>query len=118
MPVMDGLACLDRIMIEWPCPVVMVSALTAEAADATLEALHLGAVDFIARPGGAISLNIPEMAPLLVRTVRAAAGARPRPSLRLKEKVRHRMGGAMAQPRRRAAGVGTAERPDRGTAWC
>ena len=62
MPLMDGLTCLDRIMIEHPCPVVMVSALTAEDADATLEAFHLGAVDFIAKPGGAISLNIHEIA--------------------------------------------------------
>ena len=36
MPQMDGLACLDRIMVEHPCPVVMVSSLTAEGAEATL----------------------------------------------------------------------------------
>ena len=39
MPGMDGLACLDRIMIEHPRPVLMVSSLTREGADATLEAL-------------------------------------------------------------------------------
>ena len=33
MPQMDGLACLDRIMVERPCPVVMVSSLTADGAD-------------------------------------------------------------------------------------
>ena len=48
MPEMDGLTCLDRIMIETPCPVVMVSSMTAAGADATLEALRLGAVDFVA----------------------------------------------------------------------
>ena len=42
MPQMNGLECLDRIMLERPCPVVMVSSLTAEGADATLEALRLG----------------------------------------------------------------------------
>jgi two-component system, chemotaxis family, protein-glutamate methylesterase/glutaminase len=103
MPRMDGLSCLDRIMIEHPCPVVMVSSLTAEAADATLEALHLGAVDFIAKPGGAISMKIHEIAPMLVEKVRAAASARPRASLRLKERVRHRVGNAVPRPRRRAA---------------
>ncbi len=36
MPQMDGLACLDRIMVEHPCPVVMVSSLTAEGAETTL----------------------------------------------------------------------------------
>jgi two-component system chemotaxis response regulator CheB len=91
MPQMDGLECLDRIMLERPSPVVMVSSLTAAGADATFEALRLGAVDFIAKPDSAVSLNIHEMAPLLVAKVRAAAGARIRPSLRLKDRVRHRM---------------------------
>ena len=115
MPRMDGLSCLDRIMIEHPCPVVMVSSLTAEAADATLEALHLGAVDFIAKPGGAISMKIHEIAPLLVDKVRAAASARPRASLRLKERVRHRVGNAMPRPRRRAATAEPFVQPNRST---
>jgi len=106
MPRMDGLACLDRIMIEHPCPVVMVSSLTADAADATLEALTLGAVDFIAKPGGAISMNIHQIAPLLVEKVRAAAGARLRSSLRLAERVRHRVGTVAPRARRRAAAAG------------
>ena len=93
MPQMDGLACLDRIMVEHPCPVVMVSSLTAEGADATLEALRLGAIDFVAKPEGAISLHIDELTGELVAKVRAAAGARIRSSARLKERVRHRIGG-------------------------
>ncbi len=112
MPQMDGLACLDRIMIEQPCPVVMVSALTAEAADATLEALHLGAVDFIAKPGGAISMNIHQIAPVLVDKVRAAAGMRVRPSWRLKERVRHRVGHAVPRSRLRAPAVAPFVGPD------
>lgn len=47
MPRMDGLACLKRIMAEMPLPVLMVSSLTKEGATATLEALALGALDFI-----------------------------------------------------------------------
>jgi two-component system chemotaxis response regulator CheB len=97
MPQMDGLACLDRIMVERPSPVVMVSSLTAEGADETLEALRLGAVDFVAKPEGAVSLRIQEIAPDLIAKVRAAAGARLRSSLRLKERVRHRMGGGAPQ---------------------
>jgi two-component system chemotaxis response regulator CheB len=97
MPDMDGLACLDRIMVERPCPVVMVSSLTAAGADATLEALRLGAVDFVAKPAGAVSLRIDEMAPILVEKVRAAAGARLRPSLRLRDRIRHRAG-RLAEP--------------------
>jgi len=46
MPQMGGLECLDQIMLRKPCPVVMVSSVTAEGAEETLEALRLGAVDF------------------------------------------------------------------------
>jgi len=91
MPEMDGLTCLDRIMIEQPCPVVMVSSMTAEGADATIEALRLGAVDFVAKPTRAVSLRIEELARPLIEKVRAAAGAKLRSSLRLRDKVRHRM---------------------------
>ena len=97
MPHMDGLACLNRIMIERPRPVVMVSSLTAAGADATFEALRLGAVDFIPKPDGAVSLSIDELAPLLVEKVRAAAGARLKPTLRLRERVRHRIGGGRTE---------------------
>jgi two-component system chemotaxis response regulator CheB len=115
MPRMDGLTCLDRIMVEHPCPVVMVSALTAEAADATLEALHLGAVDFITKPTGPISMDIHEIAPLLVDKVRAAAGARLPPSLRLRERVRHRVGKAVPRARRSTAAVESFAGPNRAT---
>lgn len=100
MPQMDGLACLDRIMIERPTPVVMVSSLTAEGAEETLEALRLGAVDFVAKPEGAVSLRIHEVAADLIDKVRAAAGARLRSSLRLKDRVRHRIGAASRLPSR------------------
>ena len=75
MPEMNGLECLDRIMVERPCPVVMVSSLTAEGADATLEALRLGAVDFVPKPEGAVSLRMAEFAPTLDRE--SARGRRP-----------------------------------------
>ncbi len=88
MPLMDGLSCLDRIMLEHPCPVVMVSSLTEEGAEETLAALEIGAVDFIAKPGGAISLSIDELAPRLVEKVRLAATVRIRRSRRLAERVR------------------------------
>jgi two-component system, chemotaxis family, protein-glutamate methylesterase/glutaminase len=99
MPEMDGLACLDRIMIETPCPVVMVSSTTAAGADATLEALRLGAVDFVAKPTGAVSLRFDDIARPLIEKVRTAAGARLKTSLRLRDRVRFRMGeGTRAPP--------------------
>ena len=71
MPEMDGLECLDRIMVEHPCPVVMVSSMTADGAETTLEALRLGAVDFIAKPEGAISLHIEDLTADLLAKVAA-----------------------------------------------
>lgn len=112
MPEMDGLAFLDRLMLERPLPVVMVSSLTAEGADATFEALRLGAVDFFAKPDGALSLSLHETAPLLIDKVRAASGARIRPSLRLQERVRHRISGAARQAK--AAQAAAALRPATG----
>ncbi len=104
MPGMDGLACLDRIMVVRPCPVVMVSTLTSEGADETLEALALGAVDFILKPRGAVSLEIDALAPELVERVRAAASARISRTTRLRERVRARAGQVLAassaRPRR------------------
>jgi two-component system, chemotaxis family, protein-glutamate methylesterase/glutaminase len=94
MPGMDGLVCLGRIMIESPRPVVMISALTEEGAEATLEAIELGAIDFVAKPGGTVSLEIDRLRPILVEKVRGAANARIRPTLRLKERIRHQFRGA------------------------
>jgi two-component system chemotaxis response regulator CheB len=50
MPKMDGLEFLSRLMKLRPMPVVMISALTARGSEVTLQALELGAVDFIAKP--------------------------------------------------------------------
>lgn len=79
MPVMDGLTCLSRIMAESPLPVIMVSSLTEEGALATFEALELGALDYIAKPGGTVSLNISDIGAELITKVRAVTGARHRP---------------------------------------
>jgi two-component system chemotaxis response regulator CheB len=94
MPGMDGLTCLSRIMIEAPRPVVMISSLTAEGADATLEAIELGAIDFVAKPSGTVSLEIDRLRPVVVEKVRAALHARIRRTLRLTERVRHQIRGA------------------------
>ncbi len=121
MPQMDGLDCLDRIMVERPCPVVMVSSLTAEGAEATLEALRLGAVDFVPSPTGAVSLRIDEFAPTLVdKDSRGGDGARCKSSARLRERVQlpHRRPRRAAQrghgrraPKRVAAAARIGRRP-------
>lgn len=55
MPIMDGIKALELIMKECPTPVVMISSLTQAGAAATLQALELGAVDFVAKTAGPIS---------------------------------------------------------------
>lgn len=76
MPEMDGLTALSLIMAKRPTAVVMVSSLTEKGAMATLEALALGAVDFIPKPDGTISLSIDRIQSDLVEKVRSAARAR------------------------------------------
>ncbi|QJR35314.1 chemotaxis-specific protein-glutamate methyltransferase CheB [Gemmatimonas groenlandica] len=74
MPNLDGLACLDRIMREWPRPVVMLSAGGSDGgADATLRALDRGAVEFVRKPSGAISLDLELVRDQLLEALRAAA---------------------------------------------
>jgi two-component system chemotaxis response regulator CheB len=104
MPEMDGITCLSRIMVECPKPVVMVSSLTSQGAEVTLQALSLGAVDFIAKPDGTVSLHIDQIRAALVAKVRGAAKARVRRSLNLVERVRH-------EARVASAGAATATRP-------
>ncbi|WP_075980909.1 protein-glutamate methylesterase/protein-glutamine glutaminase [Bacillus massilinigeriensis] len=58
MPVLNGLEALKFIMRENPVPVVMLSSTTFEGAENTVQAIQLGAVDFIAKPSGAISLDL------------------------------------------------------------
>ncbi len=97
MPQMDGLETLDRIMAERPCPVVMISSLTAEGADVTLEAMDRGAVDFVPKPAGAVSLKMAEFAPQVRSAVGAAAKARVR-SRGLAERVRRKARAAAGEP--------------------
>ena len=58
MPGMDGLTALKIIMEQMPVPVLMVSSLTTESAQATMQAFDLGAVDFISKDLASISTNI------------------------------------------------------------
>ncbi|MCW7541092.1 chemotaxis-specific protein-glutamate methyltransferase CheB [Aquabacterium sp. A7-Y] len=80
MPEMDGLTALSLMMAARPTPVVMVSSLTEKGALATFEALALGAVDFIAKPGGTITLKVDDIKAMLLEKVAAAARARVAPA--------------------------------------
>jgi two-component system chemotaxis response regulator CheB len=75
MPHMDGLTFLRKIMTLRPTPVVMVSTLTQAGAEVTLEALEVGAVDFVAKPGDMAAAG-EEFAAELQGKVKAAARTR------------------------------------------
>jgi len=73
MPRMDGLTTLRHIMMEMPRPVLMVSSLTNEGAEATLKALELGAVDFIPKQLSKVSLDIVKIEASLISKVKIVA---------------------------------------------
>jgi two-component system chemotaxis response regulator CheB len=73
MPRMDGLTCLKKIMADHPMPVLMVSSLTQEGAQATLDALSIGALDFIPKESGFASLSILQIQHDLQEKVRRLA---------------------------------------------
>jgi two-component system chemotaxis response regulator CheB len=76
MPEVDGLQALTTIMRDMPRPVVMLSAAeTLDGQDATLRALELGAVDFVRKPSGPISLDLEVVGERLLQALRAASQA-------------------------------------------
>lgn len=81
MPRLDGLGALDRIVAEYGLPVVMCSAQTTAGAQATIEALARGAVDFIEKPDLAL-LKSGEATANIAAKVRAAMTAKVAPSRR------------------------------------
>jgi len=82
MPRMDGLAFLENLMRLRPLPVVMISSLTERGADATLQALALGAVDFVSKPRLDVTRGLQEYASEITAKVKAAAQAHVRPLVR------------------------------------
>jgi two-component system chemotaxis response regulator CheB len=76
MPGLDGLDVLQRIMRQSPVPVIVLSAAGAQYGDATLRALELGAVDFVRKPSGPVSLDLPIIRDRLIAALGAAGRAR------------------------------------------
>ncbi|MCD6197236.1 MAG: chemotaxis response regulator protein-glutamate methylesterase [Deltaproteobacteria bacterium] len=74
MPKMDGLTFLKKLMRHYPLPVIMVSSLTPKGGKLTLEAMDIGAVEVIAKPGG--SYTVGDMSNQLAEKIRAASRVR------------------------------------------
>ncbi|MDP4083055.1 MAG: chemotaxis response regulator protein-glutamate methylesterase [Bacillota bacterium] len=75
MPVLNGIEALKIIMKEAPVPVVMLSSTTKEGAENTLLAIQHGAVDFIAKPSGPISLDLQKISNEIIEKVLSARKA-------------------------------------------
>ena len=82
MPRMDGLAFLENLMRLHPLPVVMISSLTERGADTTLQALALGAVDFVSKPKLDVARGLQGYAEEIIANVKMAARSRVRPLVR------------------------------------
>lgn len=88
MPGMNGLETLRHIMKECPTPVIMVSSLTQEGAEVTLEALDIGAFDYVPKQSSFVSLDIVKIREDLINKVRAAAESKKRrPMTRVKATI-------------------------------
>lgn len=73
MPRMDGLTFLKQLMKHYPKPVIVVSSLARDGTPAAMQALELGAVDVVPKPGGPFSVE--EVVDLLADRILSAAGA-------------------------------------------
>jgi two-component system, chemotaxis family, protein-glutamate methylesterase/glutaminase len=92
MPRMNGLDFLRKIMELRPTPVVMISSLTQAGADITLEALEIGAVDFVAKPADAGAML--QLGGELIPKIKAAAHTRLRRRVPPPHRQRRAVGGA------------------------
>ena len=101
MPRMDGLAFLENLMRLHPLPVVMISSLTERGADTTLQALALGAVDFVSKPKLDVTRGLQGYADEIIEKVKTAARSRVRALVRapVAPKVTLASPGAATAPR-------------------
>lgn len=76
MPEMDGITALKRIMQDCPVPVVILSSHSEYGSKQALEAMALGAVDFIVKPEGGFLPDIGKISETIIKKVKAAAAAK------------------------------------------
>lgn len=103
MPNMNGLEFLEKIMKLRPTPVIMVSTLTGEGAQATLQALETGAFDCVPKP----SFGDRREFEMLGEKVKAAAGSRPRPRGEARARAATPVRGGAFRPDGRIVAIGS-----------
>jgi two-component system chemotaxis response regulator CheB len=81
MPGMNGAETVRELMKQRPTPVVMFSAHTKQGAKETFDALAAGAVDFVTKPAGEVSVDLSKIAEDLIAKVTAASSAKPRAAI-------------------------------------
>ncbi len=82
MPRMDGITFLHKLMTNYPIPTIMVSSLTQDGCDATLKALEVGAVDFVAKPTSRLGSDVENVLDELYTKIKYASKAK----LRVRQK--------------------------------
>jgi len=108
MPRMDGMETLRLIMRRAPLPVILFSTHSKEGGYATLKALALGAVDFLAKPKDAAAGHLEQIADQLITKIKVAKRAvgRKLPAAVLEEKPAPKKGTRAALPPRRIIAIG------------
>jgi two-component system chemotaxis response regulator CheB len=95
MPGQDGLTTLKHIMDEYPTPVVILSAHSKKNADITINCLNAGAVGFVLKPSGELSLDIEHVKHKLLAEVKAASkvnvGAIKSLTVKKPKRIRHKV---------------------------
>ncbi|MGJ8682716.1 protein-glutamate methylesterase/protein-glutamine glutaminase [Paraglaciecola sp.] len=86
MPKVDGLTFLDKLMKARPTPVVMISTLTEQGAEATLRSLELGAIDFVPKPKLGVAQGIEEYRDFILDKIRTASLSKVKPIIKITNK--------------------------------
>lgn len=110
MPVMTGIEALKEIMAKHPVPVLMVSTLTSEGANSTIEALSNGAVDFIPKKAGFKEMD--SMKDILIDKVRSVGGNTSLSNHFIRKRLLSRMTGK-AKERKPEPTVPSTEEPEK-----
>ncbi len=92
MPVMDGLTMLKKLNENHKIPVIMLSTLTKEGATETIQALELGAFDFVAKPDNIFKVNSDEIRAELIDKIVAAADSGKKSVAKFKPSIKSTVG--------------------------